>query len=362
MFWRFCLLSLYFLATYGVDSQCQWYGKRGLAPANTSCSSLFSSTKVSVELRNIPVSHPTAPSLELDYVEIHPTFHAAPVPRVMIPMGRSSKSYIAAVEMTTTNTTREEQLELAKEKIAIAAKYGSDIVIFPETFFIGPFVYPECDEKKLTSCIQYQQETLDFCSDQSEHYGIWIVCTMYYWDMDSETRFYQKHNAAFVFDRKGTNLGSYYKMFPVFEMAYGIGNEQLYPSRKGVQVWDTDFGMRMCILICNDIFFSDLTAQCASLGADLVVWPAAWKGGRVLPALAMVHNIWIVNAPGPANIGKANVVDNVGRVVPEEDFVYMDRHTKIVELETEQVVLHNNFDGRIQEMLSSHPQGKHHSG
>jgi hypothetical protein len=57
---------------------------------------------------------------------------------------------------------------------------------------------------------------------------------MYYWEFDAETKILQKYNAAFVFDRKGTNLGSYYKIFPVFEMAYGIGNEVLYPSRKGL--------------------------------------------------------------------------------------------------------------------------------
>jgi hypothetical protein len=42
----------------------------------------------------------------------------------MIPLGRTSKSYVAAVEMTTTNATREGQIKMAKEKIAIAAKYS----------------------------------------------------------------------------------------------------------------------------------------------------------------------------------------------------------------------------------------------
>lgn len=49
----------------------------------------------------------------------------------------------------------------------------------------------------------------------------------------------------------------------------------------GLQVWDTDFGMRMCIVICNDILFPEVTQQCASLGADLIIWPAAWKGRSI---------------------------------------------------------------------------------
>jgi len=124
----------------------------------------------------------------------------------------------------------------------------------------------------------------------------------------------------------------------------------------GIQVWDTDFGMRMCIVICNDILFPEVVQQCGSLGADLVVWPAAWKGGRVLPALAMLNNFWIVNAPGPANIGKAYAVDNVGRVLSQDFFIYMDPNLKIIEIETEQVVLHNNFDVRVRQMLDKFPQ------
>jgi len=230
------------------------------------------------------------------------------------------------------------------------------MIVFPETYFIGPYTAP-CDVNGTTPlCIQWQEDTLKFCANQSATHNIWIICTTYYWELNAETQVLEKYNVAFVFNRVGTNLGLYYKMYPVFEMAYGIGNEQLFPSKKGVQVWDTDFGMRMCIMICNDIFFPEIAAQCGYLGADLVVWPAAWKGGRVLPAIAMLNNFWVVNAPGPANIGKAYVVDNIGRVLSQDEFIYMDPNLKIVEIETEQVVLHNNFRNRVDQMLAKHPE------
>jgi hypothetical protein len=46
----------------------------------------------------------------------------------------------------------------------------------------------------------------------------------------------------------------------------------------------------------------------------------------------MVNNVWIINAPGPADFGKANVADNVGRVVSEDQFIYMDPHLKVSHL------------------------------
>jgi len=240
------------------------------------------------------------------------------------------------------------------EKISVAVKQGADMIVFPETYFIGPYTDP-CDSN-ITLCLNWQQEALELCSLQSSINNIWIVCPLFYWDYSESFKEYQKYNTAFVFDRTGKNVGRYDKMFPVYEPFYGIGNEQIQPGRKGVQVWDTDFGMRMCMIICNDIFFPELTQQCASLGADILIWPAAWKGGRLLPALAMVNNLWIVNAPGPYDTKRPWVVDNVGRIVGEENTIYIDANIKIVEIETEQVVIHTNFNGRISQLLSEHSQ------
>lgn len=43
----------------------------------------------------------------------------------------------------------------------------------------------------------------------------------------------------------------------------------------------------------------------------------------------MVHNVWIINAPGPYDIGKANMVDNVGRKLTDNDLIYLDPNVKV---------------------------------
>lgn len=52
-------------------------------------------------------------------------------------------------------------------------------------------------------------------------------------------------------------------------------------------------------------------------------------GGRLLSALAAINNLWIVNAPGPYNIGKPNIVDNVGRILSENHILYLDPNLKV---------------------------------
>eukprot|EP01126_Amoeba_proteus_P009768 TRINITY_DN1372_c0_g2_i18.p1 TRINITY_DN1372_c0_g2~~TRINITY_DN1372_c0_g2_i18.p1 ORF type:complete len:421 (+),score=65.86 TRINITY_DN1372_c0_g2_i18:206-1468(+) len=334
----------------GTEITCEWNGKRGFTDYNMTCASLSNTdTNVKVKLTNLPETSPTAPSFKLDYLEMYPVFYSTPVPRSLT-RRTTTLARIASFELNQQSNLRKDLVTLAQQKISIAAQYQTDLLVFPETYFIGPYV-ESCDTN-VTKCLQWQTETLDFCSSQSKTNKMWLVCTLWTWNYDDESSKFKKFNSAFVFNRNGDNLGSFEKLFPVFEMTYGIENEQTYPGEKGVKIWDTDFGMRMCILICNDISFPELIQQCSSLGADLLVWPAAWKGGRILSALALTKNIWVVNAPGPADFGKAYFSDNIGREIRQSQFLYLDNNLKIVEMETEQVAIHHNFAGRLGQMLS----------
>lgn len=181
---------------------------------------------------------------------------------------------------------------------------------------------------------------------------MWLVCTFPHHEKEGAN----PTNAAVVFNRNGQRVGQYDKMNPVYQPKYGISSEVRVPSQRGIQIFDSDFGFRFCITICNDIFVHEIWEQCEALGANLILWTAAWKGGRHVDAKAGVLNTYIVNSAGGCGAGSARVADINGDAVSDTDprVVHFSNTMKVISLDPERVLVHGNFVGRMSEMLSAH--------
>lgn len=239
-------------------------------------------------------------------------------------------------------------LKYAEEKIAISAASGADVMVMWEEY------WPTCDAPANHTCLALQQQALDWCAAQSQKHRMWLLCPMHYHETDASGTATGTHlNSVFVYNRTGAVVGRYDKLFPVYQPANMLQTEDRDPSTRGVQVFDSDFGFRFCIIVCNDIMFQEVPAQCQALGADLIFWPAAWKGGRHADAMAAVNNVHVVNSPNGCGGGDARIVDHTGTVIPDSALLHNDTHLKIVQLDPEETIVHENVHSDLVTQLET---------
>ncbi len=111
-------------------------------------------------------------------------------------------------------------------------------------------------------------------------------------------------NSAVLIDRSGKVAGVYDKIHPTEgEVESGITPGSLDPP-----VFDTDFG-RIGIQICFDANWDDGWRVLAEKGAEIVFWPSAFAGGKLLNALALRHSYNIVACSW---IQPARIIDITG--------------------------------------------------
>ena len=120
-----------------------------------------------------------------------------------------------------------------------------------------------------------------FASDHS----CYVVCPTYTKQLGN---FY---NAAVVLDRKGKIIGEYRKMYPTTgEMEIGV-----VPGPTKPPIFETDFG-KVGVQICFDIEWDSGWRQLQDAGAEIVFWPSAFAGGRMVSARAWQHRYCVVSS------------------------------------------------------------------
>ena len=123
-----------------------------------------------------------------------------------------------------------------------------------------------------------------FAEFASEH-ACYVVCPTYTKQLG---KFY---NAAVLLDRKGKIIGEYRKMYPtVSEMEIGV-----VPGPTKPPIFETDFG-KVGAQICFDIEWDNGWRQLQEAGAEIVFWPSAFAGGRMVNARAWQHRYCVVSS------------------------------------------------------------------
>ncbi len=179
-----------------------------------------------------------------------------------------------------------------------------------------------------------------------------------------------KSNSNILLDRQGRQAYVYDKIYPYppeFQMAEGdqcsmeelkqspVQAEPNVPGRQ-VGVYDCDFG-RVGFAICFDMNFPALWAQMAKRDVELVVWPAAFSGGRNAALRAGAYHYYVVTSTSVGK-GDCRVADINGDWIlvqyPQAGEV---AHTAWATLDLDRTIFHKNFnEAQIRKIARRYPE------
>jgi len=128
-------------------------------------------------------------------------------------------------------------------------------------------------------------ETFACMAEQARKHGFYIVCAF------TENRDGSIVNTAAIIDRTGTLVGQYDKIHPTI----GELDDHVVPGSLTPTVIDTDFGRIGC-QICFDANWPRCWQELKEAGAEIVFFPSAFSGGRILESIATVFHVPIVAA------------------------------------------------------------------
>ena len=122
-------------------------------------------------------------------------------------------------------------------------------------------------------------------AEKAKQHKCYVVCATI------EKRGDKLFNTAAVIDRQGTVVGRYDKIHPTISEI----EDQVTPGATAPSIIQTDFGKIGC-QICFDANWPDEWQALKQAGAEIVFFPSAFSGGRILQSLATVFHVPIVVA------------------------------------------------------------------
>ncbi|NMM64971.1 carbon-nitrogen hydrolase family protein [Clostridium sp. P21] len=237
-----------------------------------------------------------------------------------------SEIKIGLCQMMVEKTSKQDNIEKARNMIISTAEQGAEIVVLPEMFNC-PYNnkhFREYGEGSL------KDETLSMLSQISKEKNIYLIGGSI-----PELHEGKVYNSSFIFNNEGKLIGKHRKMH-LFDI--DIKNkikfkesEVLTPGDK-VTIIDTKWG-KMGVAICYDIRFPELTRIMALEGAKIVFIPAAFNmtTGPVhwdlsFRARALDNQIYMVGVSPARNVnysyvayGNSLVVDPWGKIINKLD-------------------------------------------
>ena len=190
----------------------------------------------------------------------------------------------------------EEMIELMLGRMEEIVPQQPDIICLPEMFHVANL---KGDKPSLASSSEKPLGPISrrFAQFAKQH-RCNVICSISTVD---DGRFY---NSAVVIDRDGQYVGEYRKINPTMdELDRGITPGPLDPP-----VFELDFG-RIGIQTCYDINWHDNWRRLREKGAEIVFWPSAFAGGKMLNGLAWIHKFYVVSS---TRIHDSKIVDVLG--------------------------------------------------
>lgn len=219
---------------------------------------------------------------------------------------------------------REDNLDYIAETVSEIALIEPDIIALPEIFPVAGL--PE-EEKILGS-------GKELLSDLAKKYKTYLLGSLY------EEREGKVYNTAIVVNREGEIIGQYDKIHPT----EGELEKDIIPGRKDQLPIKTDFGT-IGIQICFDANWPEEWHNLANRGAEIIFFPSAFSGGKILDSLALLNQVYIVPSIWSLDSG---IIDNTGRWL-----VKTDRFSRWVQatIELERTVFHWDFqENKVKEI------------
>lgn len=217
----------------------------------------------------------------------------------------------------------EENVQRALSCIDRVAPCRADVIVLTEGFHAAG-VPGRYDELALLA----DGEIVRSISDRAKALKCHIVCPIY------ERRGDYVFNTALWINRKGEISGRYDKIQPTeSEIDSGVTSGLTEPT-----IWETDFGKVGC-QICFDLNWPEGWFDLKRAGAELIVWPSAYAGGRPLSAMAFMTRRFVVSATWPRKCRvfdiSGDVIESCGRLA---DFI-------IATIDLERRLFHWDYQG-----------------
>lgn len=150
-----------------------------------------------------------------------------------------------------------------------------------------------------------------------------IVCPVYV--IDNGKIF----NSALAINREGQEIGRYDKIHTTLsEMELGVS-----PGAAEQKVIETDLG-KLGIQICYDIEWQDGWQNLREQGAEIVVWPSAFGGGKMVMTKAWENRCYVISSTGS---GLSRICDSTGEVIAATS---RWKYAAIASVNLEQAFLH----------------------
>ncbi len=200
-------------------------------------------------------------------------------------------------------TTRELRIKRILERMEEVTGLKPDLICLPELFD--------------TSWVEEEKPLSDLAEDEkvpgpvtsriaafAKKNNCYVVCPLF---TKKDGNFY---NSSLLLDRKGSIAGVYHKTHPVKTEIFpnqAIKGGCVVPGAIDQPVIETDFG-KLGMQICYDANWADGWDNLKKKGADIVLFPSQFPGGRMLNYYALKNNYYIVSSTG----GDARVIDISG--------------------------------------------------
>lgn len=213
---------------------------------------------------------------------------------------------------------RQDNLDYIQEQVREAAAVKPDIIALPELF---PVACLDEGAKLIAS-----DKDRELMLSLAKEYQVCLVGSIL------EERKGKLYNTALFVDKRGKVIGRYDKTHPTEgEMDKGVT-----PGKKEQLPVDTEFG-KIGAQICFDANWPQGWEDLAAKGAEIIFFPSAFPGGRILEAIALLNQVYIVTSIWTVDSG---IIDNTGRWV-----VKTDPHSWCVwaTIDRERMVFHWDF-------------------
>ena len=202
--------------------------------------------------------------------------------------------------------TIEGRIRSMLEKMERAAAFRPDIICLPETFNTL-FVKEEKSYEEVAEDENSPGPVISRMGEFARNNNCYVVCPVV-------TRNNGKfHNSAVLIDRQGNIAGVYYKVHPVdTEIKNGEG---IIPGPVRSPVFTTDFG-RIGMQICFDANWFESWDYLKEDGAEIIFFPSAFPGGKILSFHAWKNNYYVVSSTGD----DARIIDITGIDIDSSSF------------------------------------------
>jgi predicted amidohydrolase len=160
-----------------------------------------------------------------------------------------------------------------------------------------------------------------------------------------------RYNSVVILDRRGAIAGVYDKIYPFSAQEWAV-DPPVAPGNRAC-VFQADFG-KVGVALCFDVNWPQLWHEFAEHGAELVIWPSAYSGGRPLQAHATQNHYSIVSATW---VPDCRVYDIDGAEIMHEINNRRDgRNVSHVTIDLDRCIFHFDFHHpeKLNKLLEDH--------